>query len=60
LLFLFVHSHEVKNVSLRLKSHDFVNGIHKVVSVWGQEGALLCVVIVLLLWPCVGVGSHLV
>lgn len=29
-------------------------------SVWGQEGATLGMGMVLLLWPCVGVGNHLV
>ena len=50
----------MKNVALRVKSRKFVNGSHKVASVRGQEGLSLGVEIVLLWWPCVGVGIHLV
>ena len=50
----------MKSVALRVRIHKVINGSHEVASVRGREGMLLGVGIVLLLWPCVGVRSHLV
>ena len=60
MLFLFVLGHEVKSVAWRVRICKVINGSHEVASVRGREGMLSGVGIVLLLWPCVGVRSHLV